>query len=165
MRVWASTVSGKGVKVVTLEGAEQGQAPYFAQPVGFDGRAFHVAWDYGCDTEKLLHEVCHWLVAPRERRGMMNYGLGPVTREPDDFECDNEEVTVMLLEGKLAPRFRLDASKIAKPDYNVASKRNIQWDECEARAQALLESLEGSLQRALAPAATTVKARPTVSAG
>ncbi len=143
------------MKVVTLEGSEQGQAPYFAQPVGFDGRAFHVAADYGCDTEKLLHEVCHWLVAPKERRGLMNYGLGPVTREPDDEICDNEEVTVMLLEGKLAPHFRLDASKIARPDYNVASKRNVDWDACEARAQVLAESLGASLQRVLAPPTMT----------
>lgn len=157
LRVWASAATGKGVKVVALEGDEQGKAPFFAQPVGFDGRAFHVAADYGCDTEKLLHEVCHWLVAPKERRGMMNYGLGPGPRDMDDVTSDNEEVTVMLLERKLAPRFRLADSKIARPDYNVANKRNVDWAQCETRAEAIAQQVEPSLQRALnqpaAPAA------------
>lgn len=149
LRVWASATTGKGVKLMALQGEEQGKAPFFAQPVGFDGRAFHVAADYGCDTEKLLHEVCHWLVAPKERRGLMNYGLGPGPRVVDDLESDNEEVTVMLLEGLLAPRFQLHPSKIAAPDYNVASKRNIDWDACEARAQAHAAAVEASLSDAL----------------
>ena len=150
LRVWASTVTGKAVRVVALEGDEQGKAPFFAQPVGFDGRAFNVAADYGCDTEKLLHEVCHWVVAPKERRGKVNYGLGPGPREVDDVMSDNEEVTVMLLEGLLAPQFRLAADKIAKPDYNVANKRNVDWATCEARALELSQGLAVSLQRALA---------------
>jgi hypothetical protein len=149
LRVWASATTGKGVKIVALEGGEQGKAPFWAQPVGFDGRAFNVAADYGCDTEKLLHEVCHWLVAPKERRGKENYGLGPGDREVDDVTSDNEEVTVMLLEGKLAPEFRLAASKIAKPDYNVANKRNVDWAECETRAQAIADAVKPSLQKAL----------------
>lgn len=149
LRVWASATTGKGVKVVALEGDEQGKAPFFAQPVGFDGRAFNVAADYGCDTEKLLHEVCHWLVAPKERRGMENYGLGPGPRDVDDVTSDNEEVTVMLLEGMLAPRFQLAANKIAKPDYNVANKRNVDWAACEARAQAIADAQGPSLHKAL----------------
>ena len=152
LRVWAAATTGKGVKIVALEGDEQGKAPFFAQPVGFDGRAFNVAADYGCDTEKLLHEVCHWWVAPKERRGKMNYGLGPVTRDVDDVTSDNEEVTVMLLEGKLAPLFRLAASMIAKPDYNVANKRNVDWADCESRAQSIADAMGPSLQKALAKA-------------
>ena len=154
LRVWASATTGKGVKVVALEGSEQGKAPFFAQPVGFDGRAFNVAADYGCDTEKLLHEVCHWLVAPKERRGMLNYGLGPAApfRVVDDVMSDNEEVTVMLLEGLLAPHFRLSADKIARPDYNVANKRNVEWAECEARAQTIADAQVTSIARALTPA-------------
>lgn len=149
LRVWASATTGKGVKVVALEGDEQGKAPFFAQPVGFDGRAFNVAADYGCDTEKLLHEVCHWLVAPKERRGRVNYGLGPGPRDVDDVTSDNEEVTVMLLEGKLAPQFRLAPSKIARPDYNVANKRNVDWAHCESRAQAIADAMGPSLQQVL----------------
>jgi len=102
--------------------------------VGYDGRAFHVAFDHGCDTEKLLHEVCHWLVAPKARRTKPNYGLGPVGREVDDVTGDNEEVTVMLLERLLAPHFGLAEDKIARPDYNVVSRRNVDWDSCESRA-------------------------------
>jgi hypothetical protein len=160
LRVWASAATGKGVKVVALEGGEQGKAPFFAQPVGFDGRAFNIAADYGCDTEKLLHEVCHWLVAPKERRGMENYGLGPGPRDVDDVTSDNEEVTVMLLEGKLAPLFRLAAEKIAKPDYNVANKRNVEWDDCEARAQAIADAMAPSLQRVLAKPMVNPKPAP-----
>jgi len=135
LRKWAAAVTGKGIRVVALEGTEQGKAPFFAQPVGFDGRTFHLAWDHGCDTEKLLHEVCHWLLAPRERRGRLNYGMGP-QQKLDDVTADNEEVSVMLLEQLLAPHFRLAPDKIAKPDYNVASKRNVDWDACEERAEA-----------------------------
>ena len=134
--------------MVALEGNEQGKAPFFAQPVGFDGRTFHLAFDHGCDTEKLLHEVCHWLMAPRERRGLVNYGLGPGPREVDDPQSDNEEVSVMLLERMLAPHFSLADSRIAKPDYNVANKRNVDWDACEARAQALYEALVSELPKA-----------------
>lgn len=147
LRAWVCRVTGKGVRVVTLSGTEQGRAPFFAQPVGYDGRFFHVAADHGCDTEKLLHDACHWLVAPKERRSKPNYGLGPGKgmRLVDDATADNEEVTVMLLERLLAPRFGLHASKIAEPDYNVANRRNVDWAMCEERAAAILASLEPSL--------------------
>lgn len=138
---FATRLTGKGVKLVEVSGEEKGRAPFFAQPVGYDGRAFHVAFDHGCDTEKLLHEVCHWLVAPRLRRNKPNYGLGPKGREVDDVTGDNEEVTVMLLEGKLAPQFALAADKIAEPDYNVAHRRNVDRDACEARAEALFQEV------------------------
>jgi hypothetical protein len=137
LRTWACAVTGKGVKLVELSGGEQGRAPFFAQPVGFDGRTFHIARDHGCDTEKLLHEACHWLAAPKERRGRPNYGLGPGPTPVDDPTSDNEEVTVMLLERRLAPHFSLDESRIAKPDYNVADRRNVDWVACEARAEAI----------------------------
>ncbi len=145
LRTWACATTGKGVRVVGLAGGEQGKAPFYAQPVGFDGRAFHVAADHGCDTEKLLHEVCHWLVAPKERRGRVNYGLGPGPTLVDDATSDNEEVTVMLLERLVAPHFRLAGDRIAKPDYNVADRRNIDWDGCSSRAQALYDSVGRSL--------------------
>ena len=147
LRRWVCQVTGKGVRIVTLEGGEQGRAPFFAQPVGYDGRFFHVAADYGCDTEKLLHDACHWLVAPKERRSKSNYGLGPGKglRLVDDATADNEEVTVMLLERLLAAVFGLAESKIAEPDYNVADRRNLDWTACETRAAGLMESLRGSL--------------------
>ena len=81
---------------------------------------------------------------------MVNYGLGPGPRDIDDVTSDNEEVTVMLLEGKLAPQFRLPAAKIARPDYNVASKRNVDWESCEARAQTIAEAVAPSLAKVLA---------------
>lgn len=148
LRVWVCRVTGKGVRVVTLEGQEQGKGPFFAQPVGYDGRSFHVAADHGCDTEKLLHDACHWLVAPKERRSKPNYGLGPGKgqRLVDDATADNEEVTVMVLERLLAPFFALDESRIAEPDYNVADRRNVDWAGCEERATALLESLRATLE-------------------
>ena len=152
LQAWASRITGKGVKLVSLSGDDQGKAPFFAQPVGYDGRAFHVAFDHGCDTEKLLHEVCHWLVAPRARRSKPNYGLGPKGREVDDVTGDNEEVTVMLLERRLAPHFGLPLEKIAEPDYNVAHRRNVDWDACEERAEALYTTTVTTLQPA-APAA------------
>lgn len=134
------------MKLVEVDGEEKGRAPFFAQPVGYDGRAFFVAFDHGCDTEKLLHEVCHWLVAPRARRNKPNYGLGPPShgarREVDDVTGDNEEVTVMLLERKLAGDFALPAEKLAEPDYNVAHRRNVDWDACEERAEQLYASLK-----------------------
>lgn len=148
---WVTRITGKGVKIVSLSGEEQGRAPFFAQPVGYDGRAFHVAFDHGCDTEKLLHEVCHWLVAPRARRGKQNYGLGPKGREVDDVTGDNEEVTVMLLERRLAPHFGLPLEKIAAPDYNVAHRRNVDWDACEARAEELYAATSQSLATASGP--------------
>ena len=149
LRKWACATTGKSVRVVTLQGSEQGNAPFFAQPVGYDGRAFQLGFDHGCDTEKLLHDVCHWLVAPKERRGRMNFGLGPGPTTVTDAESDNEEVTVMLLEGLLAPQFRLAADKIARPDYNVANKRNVDWAACEARAQAIADAQGPSLHKAL----------------
>jgi len=145
LRRWACATTGKGVQVVGLGGDEQGKAPFFAQPVGFDGRAFWIAADHGCDTEKLLHEVCHWLAAPKERRGRVNYGLGPGTTPVDDVTSDNEEVTTMLLERLLAPHFALPDSRIAKPDYNVADRRNVDWDGCAARAAEIYAALGSSL--------------------
>ena len=149
LRAWACTLTGKGVRIVQLSGTAQGKAPFFAQPVGFDGRAFHLAHDHGCDTEKLLHEVCHWLVAPRARRGRANYGLGPGPgqRIVSDVEADNEEVTVMLLERLLAPHFLLSDDRIAKPDYNVAARRNVDWDACSERAQAVYENARATLPK------------------
>ncbi len=136
LREWACRTTGKGVVLLELDGGEQGKPPFFAQPVGFDGRSFRIARDHGCDTEKLLHEVCHWLMAPRERRGKQNYGLGPGPRaEVDAATSDNEEVSTMLLERKLAPHFALPDERIARPDYNVADRRNVDWDACEARAE------------------------------
>lgn len=145
LRKWACTLTGKGVSLVTLTGTAQGNAPFFAQPVGYDGRTFMIGFDHGCDTEKLLHDVCHWLVAPKERRGRMNFGLGPGPTTISDHESDNEEVTVMLLEGLLAPLFKLRPEKIAKPDYNVADKRNLDWDACAARAEAIFASIRPSI--------------------
>jgi hypothetical protein len=147
LRAWVCVHTGKGVRVVALASGAQGKAPFFAQPVGFDGRAFHVAHDHGCDTEKLLHEVCHWLAAPRARRGRANYGLGPGPglRIVTDVEADNEEVTVMLLEQRLAPHFRLADDRIARPDYNVADRRNVDWDACEERARELYERVVPTL--------------------
>lgn len=147
LRRWSSATTGKGVRVVSLQGDEQGKGPFFAQPVGFDGKTVHIAADYGCDTEKLLHEGCHWLLAPKARRGLMNYGLGPGPRDLDDFTCDNEEVSVMLLERMLAPHFRLADDRIAKPDYNVASKRNVDWDACEVRARSIYDAVASSLPK------------------
>ncbi len=146
LRVWASATTGKGVRVVTLQGEEQGKTPYFAQPVGFDGRTIFLAADSGCDTEKLLHEVCHWLMSPKQRRGLVNYGLGPLQRDIDDVTADNEEVSVMLLEKLLAPHFRLADERIARPDYNVSSKRTIDWVGCEARAQVVYAAHAGAMR-------------------
>lgn len=145
LRKWACKTTGKGVSLLTLTGNTQGKAPFFAQPVGYDGRTFLIGFDHGCDTEKLLHDVCHWLVAPKERRGKMNFGLGPGPTTVTDHESDNEEVTVMLLEQRLAPLFKLAPNKIAKPDYNVADRRNLDWDACEARAEALFEAIRPSV--------------------
>lgn len=145
LRKWACATTGKGVRVVTLSGTAQGNAPFYAQPVGYDGRAFQLGFDHGCDTEKLLHDVCHWLVAPKERRSRMNFGLGPGPTTVTDVESDNEEVTVMLLEQLLAPLFQLAPSMIAKPDYNVADKRNVDWDACAARAEAIFESVHSEI--------------------
>jgi hypothetical protein len=141
LRRWACQTTGKGVKLVELTRDEQGRAPFFAQPVGYDGRAFHVAADHLCDTEKLLHEVCHWLVAPKERRALPNYGLGPRDPVVEPATADGEEVTAALLERLLAPEFGLADAKIPKPDYNVADRRNIDWDACAARASVIAGSL------------------------
>ncbi len=141
LRRWASAITGKSVFLVRLSGDEQGRAPFFAQPVGYDGRAFHIAEDHLCDAEKLLHEVCHWLVAPRDRRTLPNYGLGPHSRVVDEVTADGEEVTAGLLERMLAPRFNLPESRIPKLDYNVANRRNIDWDACASRANDIAHQL------------------------
>lgn len=143
---WVAKTTGKGIKIVELRGDDQGKAPFFAQPVGFDGRSFFVAGDRGCDTEKLLHEACHFLVAPPERRNMVNYGLGPGPFRPvDDLVSDNEEVAVGMLQGKLAPVFKLPAHKLAKLDYNVANKRHLDWAACEARAEEVYARIVATL--------------------
>ena len=144
---WVTRNTGKGVRIVALKGDEQGKAPFFAQPVGFDGRAFFVAGDRGCDTEKLLHEACHFLVAPPERRNMVNYGLGPGPFRPvDDRESDNEEVTVSLVQLEVAPYFALPKHKLQAPDYNVANRRHLDWDACEARAAEVWERVRPGLE-------------------
>jgi hypothetical protein len=142
LRAWTCRTTGKGVKIVH---ETRGKAPFYAQPVGFDGRSFFVAKDYGCDTEKLLHEVCHFVVAPKERRNRENYGLGPGEIVVEPVESDNEEVTVMLLERLLAPVFGLAESKIARPDYNTHDRRNVDWDACHATAQGLFDKLSAGL--------------------
>ena len=37
LRKWACSTTGKGVRTVTLGGTQQGKAPFWAQPVGYDG--------------------------------------------------------------------------------------------------------------------------------
>ena len=106
--------------------------------------------DAGCGTDQLLNELCHFTVAPRERRNRENYGLGPGEVTIDPAESDNEEVTVMLLERLLAPRFGLPESKIARPDYNTHDRRNIDWDRCHQTAQTLCERLTVGLDAARA---------------
>lgn len=146
LRAWVSRTTGRGVKIVKIAGTEQGGSPFYAQPVGYDGRAFFMAQDAGCDTEKLLHEACHFLLASRERRQLLNYGLGPGSfRKIDQAESDNEELTTGLLEKLLAPHFRLDEKKLYKPDYNVANRRNLDWDACQQHAEELYAKLLPSL--------------------
>jgi len=146
LTTWVTKVTGKGFRLVELKGDEQGKAPFFAQPVGFDRRTFWVAKDKLCDTEKLMHEACHFLMAPRERRHVANYGLGPGPFRPvDDLTSDNEEVSVTLLQYKIAARFNLPEEKLAKPDYNVANKRHLDWDACHQRADALFEQIAATL--------------------
>ncbi|MEW5853347.1 MAG: hypothetical protein AB2A00_31495 [Myxococcota bacterium] len=150
LRTWVFKTTGKGIRIVDLQGDEQGRTPFFAQPVGYDGRSFFVARDQGCDTEKLLHEACHFFMAPKERRNAVNYGLGPVPgpfRDVDDFVSDNEEVATSLLEGKLAPYFKLPEHKLYRPDYNVANRRHLKWDECEERAEEVFQRLLPTLPR------------------
>ncbi|MFO0609253.1 MAG: hypothetical protein U0324_39175 [Polyangiales bacterium] len=155
---WVGKVTGKGWRLVELQGDEQGRAPFFAQPVGYDGRTFFIARDGLCDTEKLMHEACHFLMSPKERRHLANYGLGPGPFRPvDDLTSDNEEVAVTLLQYKLAARFSLPEEKLAKPDYNVANKRHLDWDDCHARADALFEQIAPSLP-ALPPGAVDAQA-------
>ena len=139
-------VTGKGWRLVELRGDEQGKAPFFAQPVGYDGRTFFIARDGLCDTEKLMHEACHFLMAPRERRHTANYGLGPGPFRPvDDLTSDNEEVSVTLLQYKIAAHFSLPEEKLAKPDYNVANKRHLDWDACHQRADAMFDQIAAAL--------------------
>jgi len=52
---------------------------------------------------------------------------------------------VMLLEKLLAPHFRLADERIARPDYNVSSKRTIDWVGCEARAQVVYAAHAGAM--------------------
>ena len=147
LRRWVCRTTGKGVQLVAFAGDAQGRAPFYAQPVGFDGRVFFVGDDHGCDTEKLLHEACHWLLASRDRRTRQNYGLGPGPgqRVVEDVVGDNEEVTVMLLERLLAPHFALEESAIARADSNVVNRRNVDWDDCAARAAEIYETLRAGL--------------------
>ena len=51
----------------------------------------------------------------------------------------------MLLEGLLAPLCKLSPNKIAKPDYNVADKRNLDWDACAERAQAIFDQVRPTI--------------------
>ncbi|MBL8601328.1 MAG: hypothetical protein JNK72_05340 [Myxococcales bacterium] len=144
---WVGRHLGKAVRLVEVEGDEQGSAPFFAQPVGYDGRAFFILRDGLCDTEKLLHEACHFLVSPKERRAMVNYGLGPGPFRPvDDRTSDNEEVAASLLQRQLAPYFALPESALQAPDYNCANHRHLDWAACEAQAQAAFEAIKPRLE-------------------
>lgn len=139
-------MTGKGWKLVTLHGDEQGRAPFFAQPVGYDGKHFYIAADGLCDTEKLMHEACHFLMSPKERRNTPNYGLGPGPFRPvDDFTSDNEEVAVTLLQHRIAAHFNLAEEKLAAPDYNVANRRHLQWEECERRVDEVYARIAATL--------------------
>jgi hypothetical protein len=133
---WVCKHTGKAVKMVKLTGSQQGGPPFFAQPVGYDGRTFYVAADAGCDTEKVLHDACHYFLASRDRRQKMNCGHGPghVPRISDEV-ADNEEVAVALLEELLAPHFLLPPDRMKRPDYNVANRRHLDWDTARTRAQ------------------------------
>lgn len=144
--IWVSRVTGKGWRLVELHGDEQGRTPFFAQPVGYDGRTFFIARDGLCDTEKLMHEACHFLMAPKARRHQVNYGLGPGPfRTVDDRTSDNEEVSVTLLQYKIAACFNLPEDRLAKPDYNVADKRHIDWDDCHGRADVAFQQIVTTL--------------------
>mgnify|MGYP003383360394 CR=1 FL=1 len=159
LRAWVCKWTGKGVKLVSLTGDEQGKTPFFAQPVGFDGRCFYVALDMGCDTEKLLHEACHFFLAPKERRNLVNYGHGPGPfKKIDNEESDNEEVAVSLLEEALAPYFQLSPARMNLPDYNVANKRHLDWDACRATAEEAFERLKPTLAELQAPGVAARKA-------
>ena len=74
----------------------------------------------------------------------MNYGLGPGPTSVEYLESDNEEVTVMLLERMLAPLFGLQERAIARPDYNVEDRRNVDWERCEVRAREVFETCSPS---------------------
>lgn len=144
---WVGRHLGKAVRLVDVSGDEQGKAPFYAQPVGYDGRAFYILRDGLCDTEKLLHEACHFLVSPKERRAMVNYGLGPGPFRPvDDCISDNEEVAASLLQRKLAPYFALPESALQEPDYNCANRRHLDWDACEVQAQEAFDAIAPRLE-------------------
>jgi hypothetical protein len=122
---WVCKHTGKAVKTVKLTGTQQGGSPFFAQPVGYDGRTFYVAEDAGCDTEKVLHDACHYFLASRDRRQKLNCGHGPghVPRISDEIADEH-----------LAPHFLLPPEKMKRPDYNVANRRHLDWDEARRRA-------------------------------
>lgn len=154
LKAWVCKWTGKGVKIVKVSGDEQGKTPFFAQPVGFDGRHFYVAQDEGCDTEKLLHEACHFFVATKDRRNLVNYGHGPGPfKKIDNLVSDNEEVAVCLLEEQLAPYFQLTAARMYPPDYNCANKRHLDWDACRASADEVFERLRHTLKDLESPTA------------
>lgn len=146
LTTWVTKTTGKGFRLVELHGDEQGRMPFFAQPVGFDGRTFFIARDGLCDTEKLMHEACHFLVAPKSRRNKVNYGLGPGPfRDVNDYEADNEEATTQLFQYLIAPCFGLAQEKMPRADYNCANRRNIEWDACHARAAETLARVRETL--------------------
>ena len=47
-----------------------------SSPSFWDGRRFHVTWDLTIPSD-FVHEVAHWILAPKSRRAIRDFGLGP----------------------------------------------------------------------------------------
>lgn len=143
LQIWAEAVTGAPIRPDGIPD----RAPCWSQPVGWDGQSIHLVAGEGDVDERVLHEVCHFLVTPPERRRVPNWGLGPGPRLVDTKTADNEEVTAALLTARLAPRFGVRASALPRPDESVTVARNVDWDACEARADALLRAAGDGAER------------------
>lgn len=134
-KLWAWAEATTGGRI--LRDGVPGAPPCFEQPVGWDGSAIHLVAGVGNEDEQVLHEACHWLVTPPERRRALNWGLGPGPRLVDVVTADNEEVVAGLLTARLARTFGVPPAAIPRPDASVTHARHVDWDACEARADAL----------------------------
>lgn len=107
--------------------------------VTWDGHTLVCHTHRGDDDEKdifftALHDICHHLVAPPERRGMVNWGLGPDPYEPTGLcpdselsvdELEREELLACKLQVHLAPVFGFTRSELFRLDVKYSDVREI----------------------------------------
>lgn len=121
------------------------------RPKGSRARSGAVAWGTAtwdgrtlvCHTHRgdekdqcfmALHDICHHLVAPPERRGLVNWGLGPDPYEPSGLcpdselsvdELERDELLACKLQVLLAPVFGFTRLELFRLDVKYSDEQDV----------------------------------------